>query len=126
VIWPGGRKQVEHNLNVNQQILIIEDTAGDNSTSIEPIWNKNQSFKVVPNPNSGNFNITFFSTSTMPTLVRILDLQGRELYFKYSDSTTIGKSNISVSLPKLNSGLYVLEVINGSDKFVSKISIHDK
>jgi hypothetical protein len=124
VIWPGGRKQVHYNLNANQQILITEDTLGDSNTGVNPLWDKSRKVKVIPNPNSGNFTVSYDNGSSIPVTIRVLDLQGRELYSKTS-SSRFGEINITVSLPFIKNGLYVLELISGSDKYVSKVLIND-
>lgn len=126
VIWPGGKKQVHYNLDANQQILIIEDTVGDSNTGLNSIWNNFHGLNVVPNPNSGDFNISYVNASGKSAVLRILDLQGRELFLKYYESTSIGKSNISVSIPEVKNGLYILELESGSEKYVSKFLICDK
>jgi enediyne biosynthesis protein E4 len=125
VIWPGGNTQRMYDLAANQKVLILEDTTS-NGTGQKSIWNKTQSLKVIPNPNSGEFTLSYSNSSGNSAIIRVLDLQGRVLFTQKSKSMNRGKSNVFVSVPNLKPGLYIVELESGSEKYVSKILINGK
>jgi subtilisin-like proprotein convertase family protein len=78
-------------------------------------------FVLYPNPNKGNFNIQFSSTSTTGVKVIVNDLLGREIFEnKFQNSANF---NQNIQLKNIQSGMYLLTVIDGDRKEVKKIVI---
>jgi hypothetical protein len=78
-------------------------------------------FVLYPNPNKGNFNIQFSSTSTTGVKVVVNDLLGRKIFEnKFPNSTNF---NQNIQLKNIQSGMYLLTVIDGDRKEVKKIVI---
>ena len=76
---------------------------------------------VYPNPNNGNFNIQFTSTSGNEIKVNVHDVRGREIFNKSYNSN--GLFNESLQLENVQSGIYLVTVQDGSRKEVKKIVI---
>jgi hypothetical protein len=78
-------------------------------------------FVLYPNPNKGNFNIQFSSTATTGVKVIVNDLLGRKIFEnKFQNSANF---NENIQLKNIQSGMYLLTVIDGDRKEVKKIVI---
>lgn len=78
-------------------------------------------FVLYPNPNKGNFNVQFTSTSSNGVKVLVHDLLGRKLFEnKYESNTNF---NENIQLKNAQPGIYLLTVIDGDRKDVRKILI---
>ncbi len=78
-------------------------------------------FALYPNPNKGNFNIQFLSRSTTGVKVIVNDVLGRKIYEnKFQNSANF---NENIQLKNIQSGMYLLTVIDGERKVVKKIVI---
>lgn len=78
-------------------------------------------FVLYPNPNKGNFNVQFTSTSSNGVKVLVHDLLGRKLFEnKFENNTNF---NENIQLKNAQPGVYLLTVIDGERKDVRKIVI---
>lgn len=76
---------------------------------------------LYPNPNNGNFNIQFTSTSGNEININVHDLRGREIFNKkYSNN---GLFNENLQLSNVQSGIYLVTIQDGSSKVTKKIVI---
>jgi subtilisin-like proprotein convertase family protein len=78
-------------------------------------------FVLYPNPNKGNFNIQFTSTSSTGVTVVLHDLSGKKIFENKFESNS--NFNENIQLKNVQSGLYLLTVIDGDRKEVRKIVI---
>ena len=78
-------------------------------------------FVLYPNPNKGNFTIQFTSQSETGVQVLVHDLLGRKLFDKnYENNSDFNKN---IQLQQLQTGIYLLTVIDGDRKEVKKLVI---
>ena len=78
-------------------------------------------FNLYPNPNKGNFNIQFTSTSTNDIKLSIYDLLGRQIFYKnYKNELNFNKN---IDLSNIKTGIYILELTDGDKKTVKKLVI---
>jgi hypothetical protein len=71
-------------------------------------------FEIYPNPNAGEFSISFNANSEIPTLLRLIDTRGRTVYQHTLDKTNAFES-YSIQNLEIQNGLYYLQVVrNGS------------
>jgi hypothetical protein len=75
---------------------------------------------LYPNPNNGNFNIQFLSTSSEVN-INVYDIRGRRIFFKSYVSN--GMFNESLSLSSLDSGVYLITIQDGSRNVTKKVVI---
>ena len=76
---------------------------------------------VYPNPNNGNFTVQFNSVSNNPIKLGVYDMRGRAVYSNsYQNS---GFFNENIQLGNLQSGVYLLKVIDGESQTTKKIII---
>ena len=78
-------------------------------------------FVMYPNPNKGNFNIQFTSQSSNGVQVYVHDLLGRKLFEKAFTNEAIFNKNIQ--LQNIQSGVYLLTVVDGERKEIKKLVI---
>ncbi|AOW08935.1 zinc-dependent metalloprotease [Flavobacterium gilvum] len=78
-------------------------------------------FVLYPNPNKGNFNIRFSSSNTTDIQVLVTDLSGRKIYDKKFANT--GDFNQNIQLKNAAAGTYIVTVVDGDRKEVSKIIV---
>lgn len=80
-----------------------------------------QDFNIYPNPNNGNFKIEFNSNSNNDIKVVLHDIRGREIFNKsYQNS---GLFNQDIQLNQVQSGIYIVSVLDGERKEVRKIVV---
>jgi len=78
-----------------------------------------ESFKVLvlPNPSRTSFTLTIESNNELPVNIRILDVQGREIY----RIGNISANSIIKLGDKLNTGFYLAQIIQGSETKIVKL-----
>jgi subtilisin-like proprotein convertase family protein len=78
-------------------------------------------FALYPNPNKGNFNVQFNSTSNKEVSILVHDMRGRTiLNNKYSNT---GLFSQNVQLDQVQAGVYLVTVQDGDKKVVKRIII---
>lgn len=78
-------------------------------------------FVVYPNPNKGNFNVQFTSTSSNGVKVIVHDVLGRKLF--ENEFANKSSFNENIHLKNAQPGFYLLTVIDGERKEIRKIII---
>ncbi len=105
--------------DINESVTLLKNfsekvftsSTGEASISLGQYeYTLNSDFKVFPNPNNGNFQISIPSSSQDYTL-KITDLSGREI------STRTFKSQHEL---KLETGIYLLQVLNENEPVALK------
>ena len=82
---------------------------------------ENFDFVLSPNPNNGNFNIQFNSTTGNEIKINVHDIRGREIFTKSYQNN--GLFNENLQLNNVQSGIYLVTVQDGSRKEVKKIVV---
>ncbi|WP_309609760.1 reprolysin-like metallopeptidase [Flavobacterium sp.] len=83
--------------------------------------NEFTNFSLFPNPNNGMFTVKFTSESSNDIMINVNDLRGRQVFEKkYSNN---GAFNQNISLDKLESGVYLVSIIDGEKKTVKRIIV---
>ncbi len=77
---------------------------------------------VFPNPNNGDFNVTFNSTSNNDVNIEVFDIRGRKVFENSYRNT--GLFNQSIKLENVQSGMYLLNISEGDRKVTKKIIIN--
>ena len=80
-------------------------------------------YSIYPNPTQGKVNVKVSSLETVSTIINVLDISGRVVYSQNieSDSSLM----TSFDMPSdINAGIYFVEVINGSKRYVEKIVLN--
>jgi hypothetical protein len=76
---------------------------------------------IYPNPNKGNFNIQFTSSTGNEIKVGVHDMRGREIFNKtYSNSVLF---NENLQLNNVQTGIYFVTIQDGSSKVTKKIVV---
>jgi subtilisin-like proprotein convertase family protein len=78
-------------------------------------------FVLYPNPNKGDFTIRFSSSNTTAIKVFVTDILGRRIYQKEFEN--IGDFNQNIQLKNAAAGTYIVTVVDGDRKGVSKIIV---
>lgn len=91
-------------------------------TQMPPIEADLKDVLVYPNPNKGEFNVAFSSKFTSPITVQLHDLLGRKFYEKQFPSVSL--FNETIQLFNVQSGIYLLTIINGSTTTIKKLAIY--
>lgn len=79
----------------------------------------NNSVKLVPNPNNGNFNIHFDSDSFMDTEYSIFDSSGRKIY-----ENKIFQITTEVRLQEVKTGVYFIRINSGKNSITKKMIVN--
>lgn len=75
------------------------------------------SIETFPNPTSGLFTVRLTDAKTNTTSIQILNALGQVVLAKEITE----ENNIELDLSREISGIYMIQVINGEDKFIEKI-----
>jgi subtilisin-like proprotein convertase family protein len=78
-------------------------------------------FVLYPNPNKGDFTIRFSSTNAAAIKVFVTDMLGRKIYQKEFENT--GNIYQNIQLKNTAAGTYIVTVVDGDRKGVSKIIV---
>jgi subtilisin-like proprotein convertase family protein len=76
---------------------------------------------IAPNPNSGNFNVKFDSTSDKDIQIDVYDISGRQIFAKSYPNQSVFNQNIQ--LDQVQSGVYLVTIQDGNQKSVRKMVI---
>lgn len=78
-------------------------------------------FSVYPNPNNGSFNVQFSNPVSEETKVMVYDMRGRLIFENtYANQATF---NENITLSNAQSGIYLLNVVDGGRKVVKRIAV---
>lgn len=80
-----------------------------------------EDFAIYPNPNNGEFNVKFNSSSSNNIKVSLHDIQGRRIFDKSFDNT--GLFDQRVKLNNVQAGIYLVTVQDGPTKEVRRIVV---
>ena len=78
-------------------------------------------FSIYPNPNKGNFNVKFDSSSSNEISIAVHDIRGRTIYEKQFPNTGLFSQNLQ--LDNVQSGVYLVTVKDGDQKIVKRIVV---
>jgi len=81
-----------------------------------------ESFSLWPNPNNGEFNISFNSTNNNDVALTVFDIRGR----KVSEQTFENNSNVfnqTVRFNDLAKAVYILKIQTGNNEFFKRLVI---
>lgn len=78
-------------------------------------------FVVYPNPNNGEFNVKFNSSSTTKIEITLHDIQGRSIFNQSFENT--GVFDQKLKLDNVQSGIYIVTVQDGPIKEVRRIVV---
>jgi subtilisin-like proprotein convertase family protein len=96
-----------------------------NICSVQPLaaesFNSIADLAIYPNPNNGNFNVQFNSTSNNDVKIGVHDMRGREIFNRAYQNN--GLFNESLQLNNVQSGIYLVTVQDGARKEVKKIVV---
>ncbi|MEZ5083058.1 MAG: S8 family serine peptidase [Bacteroidales bacterium] len=79
----------------------------------------NRSYSVLPNPNNGNFTISFKDNSKTVSSVKLMDITGK-VVFETGENIS---EQVNVRLDNISEGMYFLLVETGDSRSVEKIII---
>ncbi|WP_027137924.1 T9SS type A sorting domain-containing protein [Gaetbulibacter saemankumensis] len=99
-------------------IKLCTTTISLSNTTFE---NTQKDLKVFPNPNHGEFTVTFKNSKASNVNLEIFDLRGRLIYIE--QYTDVIDFNESINLNHLQSGMYILNISDGPRNSTKKIII---
>ena len=114
----------------NQQIVIISKmTKSDKTTENVPTeidLNKKElkveKLRFSPNPNDGKFELNFKLKDRKPAQVKIVDMQGKEVYNETVNAFS-GRYSNKIDISGNGEGIYILQILQGNKASTSKIVI---
>ncbi len=92
------------------------------ATGIQEIQNPN-AFNVYPNPNDGNFNVTFTTTSKASYTISIANALGQLIYHDVITDFT-GTYTKQLSVSEYGKGVYTVSLTNEKKETVKKIIVY--
>ncbi len=102
---------ISYTLTVCSQEAVLNTTSFDEN-----------SIAIYPNPNNGSFNIQFNSNSGNEIKVLVHDIRGRQIFERSYNN--LGLFNENINLSNVQSGVYMVTVLDGAKKQVKKIVVN--
>lgn len=99
---------------VNSNDFAISTTLGSTEFNVEQ-------FDIYPNPNQGNFTISYHSKGSNTVIVTITDISGKLVYSKNFKNSELFSKNIQMK--NISAGVYLVNVQDGEKKMMKKIII---
>ena len=133
----GGNHEMTIDVNVEsedgkktKQIVIISkittsDKSSDEISTAVDLGKKELSIKKLkfsPNPNDGQFELNFKLDDEKPVQIKIMDIQGKEVYNETVNDFN-GKYSNKIDISGNGEGIYILQVVQGDKASTSKIVI---
>lgn len=122
VHWTTGGKKVITLTVANNNICtsVYSDSVQIGGVGVQEIAANDIDARIVPNPNTGTFDIDFGRDLAANVTVKITSIDGRELYNK---QFTVNNSRLAVDNTDLPSGIYLANIYVGNSVITRKISI---
>ena len=79
---------------------------------------------IYPNPNTGIFNIEFYTSSSTMINFRIIDMIGKEIFIEESKEEIQGPFKKKIRVGDIPKGVYTLQISSYKEKINRKIIIH--
>ncbi len=99
---------------VNSRTFTVSPNLASNGFGFE-------NFVLAPNPNNGNFKISFNSDSNSDVKININDIRGRKIFTETYENN--GLFNQDLKLNNIQSGIYLITIQNGNYKTVKRIVV---
>ena len=114
----------------NKHFVIITKMSNDNKTakkipSVAGLDKKElaiNKLKFSPNPNDGKFDLSFKLAKKEPVLIKIFDVQGKEVYSEIVADFE-GKYSNNIDISDNGEGIYILQIVQDDKASTSKIVI---
>lgn len=130
-LLPGEINQT-YTFTVNGTYTVIETTNGCSSSGSAPVVIINvgisgiadaEMLSVYPNPNDGNFMLTFYSLEKLTYTIKIENAIGQLVYDEEIKDFT-GTYSKQLSIAEFGNGVYTLSLINSKNETVKKIIVY--
>lgn len=100
--------------SVNSTRFTITNSLSSNSFDFD-------NFNLFPNPNKGDFTLSFTSDNFSDIVIDVHDISGRKVFNDKFSST--GTFNQNINLNKVQSGIYLVSITNGDKKSIKRIIV---
>ena len=91
-----------------------------------PLHSPKKSLMIYPNPAAGTASLTFNTGSARTATIYLLDMSGRRFLLFEGSLRDSGPHTINADISSFAPGLYLVEMQTGSQRFVSRIMIHNR
>jgi hypothetical protein len=91
-------------------------------TSVINVAPEKIGFTVAPNPNNGNFNLSFNVTGRENLGIAVINAEGREVYRQTQDNFS-GNFKGSIRLNNPKAGIYLIKITHGLNQYMKRIVI---
>ncbi len=113
-----------------KKVVIITKMSGDEKSfkksSKKLVADKKElsvkDLKFSPNPNDGKFDLNFELSKKQSVQIKIVDLQGKEVYNE-TVSDFNGKYSSNIDISENGEGVYILQILQGKKASTSKVVI---
>jgi hypothetical protein len=106
--------------NPNYNLGALVGSPCDSLTVIPEHQNEIINFQIKPNPNNGNFNISYLLPQNKPGTFEVFDINGRKVY---SMSLPQWSTLQQVILPEVADGIYQCIIKSGSSLSAKKVAV---
>jgi endonuclease I len=83
---------------------------------------ESNSMFIAPNPNNGNFMLSFYRNENSTSIIRVFDVTGKMVYNKTVKANN-GLNALDISLQSLSKGLYSVELTTANNRQTQRLII---
>jgi hypothetical protein len=91
-------------------------------TSVINVAPEKIGFTVAPNPNNGNFNLSFNVTGRENLGIAVINAEGREVY-RQTQANFSGNFKGSIRLNNPKAGIYLIKITHGLNQYMKRMVI---
>jgi hypothetical protein len=99
----------------------VEDYSINITNNLSIDDNELDKLSIYPNPSKGEFTVGFNSNSNNDISIKVFDIRGRSIYTKTFE--TVNRFDEVIRLSDAQSGVYLLQISNGSQSVTKRIII---
>lgn len=120
--WSSEEKTIEEEVGI--EVIVIEEEAPLLEEGKEENTLSLRTMDLFPNPNNGAFTVRFEPEQSGPTIITVLDINGRTVY-KIELENVEGLYEQEINLGEDVNGIYFLKIMQGENVWTEQIIINE-
>jgi hypothetical protein len=127
--WPSGASEtfsaneIDQFYTITEGEMITEGLQYGGTTAVFDSINNKMLLSIFPNPNQGDFQLTFTVSQNSTVFIELLNQLGQTVFQKKIEQPQLGENVLSIKTTDLPTGIYGLQVSQTSDSALIFIDI---
>jgi len=119
--WPAGTtetfsvSEIDQFYTITEGEMIVEGLQYGGTTAILDLMENQLPLSIFPNPNDGNFQLTFTTQYNSTISIELLNALGQTVFTKKIKQPTLGENVLFIQTTDLPAGIHTLQVSQATD-----------